>query len=172
MISVMNRLSGFIVHSLLSSLSLSYCILPPSFLFLFYLSQPLTSPSVLDDIIWNGSPPDMVYDMAHLFIVLRQAGSPTLGTSHLSVLLYLGLFHISPLFLFWNLGQITSTFRLNVGTYPPCLRYPHHAYPSSRITWKYQITPDTPGPLARTTSIFVISPFHPLSFGSYWNYRC
>jgi len=53
----MNRLSGFIVHSLLSSLSLSYCILPPSFLLFFYLSQPLTSPSVLDDLIWNGSPP-------------------------------------------------------------------------------------------------------------------
>src|SRR5882757_1319126 len=53
----MNRLSGFIVHSLLSSLSLSYCILPPSFPLFFYLSQPLTSPSILDDLIWNGSPP-------------------------------------------------------------------------------------------------------------------
>src|SRR6267378_1483574 len=104
-------------------------------------------------------PLDMVYDMAHLFIVLRQTGSPTLGTSHLSVFLYLGLSLISPLFLFWNLGQITSTFRLNVGTYPPCLRYPHHAYPSSWITWKYRITSDTLGPLTRTTLIFAISPF-------------
>src|SRR5882762_8465275 len=103
-------------------------------------------------------PLDMVYDTAHLFIVLRQVGSPTLGTSHLSVLLYLGLSPISSLFLFWNLGQITWTFWLNVGTYPPCLRYPHHAYPSSRITWKCQITSDIPGPLARTTSIFIVSP--------------
>src|SRR5882757_4476424 len=103
-------------------------------------------------------PLDTAYDTAHLFIVLRQAGSPTLGISHLSVLLYLGLALISSLFLFWNLGQITSTFWLNVGTYPPCLHYPHHAYPSSRITWKYRITSDTLGPLARTTSIFVVSP--------------
>src|SRR5882762_4175055 len=82
----------------------------------------------------------------------------TLRTSHLSVFTHLGLSPISSLFLFWNLGKITSTFRLNVGTYPPCLRYPHHVYPSARITWKCQITSDTLGPLARTTLIFVISP--------------
>src|SRR5882762_1767295 len=103
-------------------------------------------------------PLDMVYDTAHLFIVLRQVGSPTLGTSHLSVFTHLGLSPISSLFLFWNLGQITLTFRLNVGTYPPCHRYPHHAYPSSRITWKPRITSDIPRLMARTTSIFVISP--------------
>src|SRR5882762_4270853 len=92
---------------------------------------------------------------------------PTLGTSHLSVFTHLGLSPISSLFLFWNLGQITSTFRLSLVVYPPCLRYPHHAYPSSRITWKYRITLDTLGPLARTMLIFDISPFHPLSSGSY-----
>src|SRR6267378_8504731 len=54
---VMNALFGFIIRSLLSSLSLSYCIQPPSFPLFFYLSQPLTSPSILDDLIWNGSPP-------------------------------------------------------------------------------------------------------------------
>jgi len=55
--TVMNALFGFIVHSLLSSPSLSYCLLPPSFPLLSYLSQPLTSPSILDDIIWNSSSP-------------------------------------------------------------------------------------------------------------------
>src|SRR5882757_11319094 len=104
-------------------------------------------------------PLDTVYDTAHIFFVLRQAGSPTLGTSHLSVFTHLGLSPISSLFLFWNLGKITSTFWLNVGTYPPCLHYPHHAYPSAWITWQYRITPDTLGPLARTMSIFVILPF-------------
>src|SRR5882762_8495354 len=84
---------------------------------------------------------------------------PTLGTSHLLVFTHLGLSPISSLFLFWNLGQITSTFRLKLEAYPPCLCYPHHAYPSMRITWKYRITSDTLGPLARTTSIFDISPF-------------
>src|SRR5882757_11050465 len=53
----MNALFGFIIHSLISSLLLSYCIQPPSFPLFSYLSQPLTSPSVLDDLIWNGSPP-------------------------------------------------------------------------------------------------------------------
>jgi len=67
---VMNALFGFIVHSLLSLLSLSYCLLPPSFLLFSYLSQPLTSPSVLDDLIWNVHPLDMVYDMAHIIFVL------------------------------------------------------------------------------------------------------
>src|SRR5882762_4555251 len=104
-------------------------------------------------------PLDMVYDMAHIFIVLRQTGSLTLGTSHLSVFTYLGLSPISSLFLFWNLGKITSTFRLSLVVYPPCLRYPHHAYPSTRITWKCRITSDILRPLAWTMSIFVISPF-------------
>src|SRR5882762_2605918 len=103
-------------------------------------------------------PRDMAYDMAHIFIVLQQQVPSTLGTSHLSVFTHLGLSPISSLFLFWNLGKITLTFWLNVGTYPPCLCYPHHVYPSARITWKYRITSDNPRLMARTTSIFVVSP--------------
>src|SRR5882757_1196743 len=78
---------------------------------------------------------------------------PTLGTSHLSVFPHLGLSPLSFLFLFWNLGKITSTFRLNVGTYPPCLCYPHHVYPSVWITWKCRITWDTLDPYLENTDI-------------------
>jgi len=153
--------SPFWLHRPLSSLLAIALVLhlTPSFLLFSYLSQSLTSPSILDDLIWNGSPPG--YGLRYGPSLHCPSTSrfpdpwnlPSIG-SHLSWFI-----PIPPLFLFWNLGQITSTFWLNVGTYPPCLRYPHHAYPSSRITWKCRITSDNPGPLAQTTSIFVVSPF-------------
>jgi len=93
----------------------------------------------------NGSPPGYGLRYGPMSHCPSTSRFPTLGTpiywSHPS-----WLSPISSLFLFWNLGQITSTFKVKCRTYPPCLRYPHHAYRSSRITWKCQITSDTPGP--------------------------
>src|SRR5882762_2374906 len=91
-------------------------------------------------------PLDTAYDTAHIFIVLRQAGSLTLGTSHLSVLLYLGLSSISSLSP-PRIPLIADNMEIqdNLG------------YPQT-------FSPDN-------VDIRYIA-LRPLSFGSYWNYHC
>jgi len=123
-----------------------------------YLSQPLTSPSVLDDLIWNGSPPGygLWYGPClHCPSTSRFPDPRNLPSIGLSPSWFIPHFFLIPV-----LESRTDNLDIQVkfGGLPSMssLSPPH--VPLIAITWKYRITSDTLRPLARTTSIFVILP--------------
>jgi len=164
----MNALFGFIVHSLLSSLSLLVLAFNP-LLFPFFLFI-----STSDVTLYLGWPhmeqftPGYGLRYGPYLHCPSTSRFPDLGTSIYWSSPHLGLSPISSLFLFWNLGQITSTFRLNVGTYPPCLRLSPPCVPLIADNMEIQDNLGYPWTFSPDNVDIRYIALHPLSSGSYW----